>query len=334
MKDLSAWYRKIQILRLIPRYPARVGLSTLHEKLKAQGFNITKRSLQRDVKELSMLFEIESDGNKDIPGWYWKREAERLELPEMAPSVALSFKMMKLFLAHFLPPCTLNDLSSYFDSAEKVLAALPNNQLASWSDKVALISRNQPLLAPSIDSTILNDVYSALLSERQIKVHYHPRYKEPRDYVVNPLGLVAIDQVLYLVCTLWEYKEVKQLALHRMVAAEMLDAHSHLPVDFDLQSYVKKGEFEYLVDEHKIDLVIIVNRGIAQHLAESKLSEDQVMTPLEDGRFKLEARVNNTQQLRWWLLGFGAGVEVVAPPALREKFKQTVQALSSLYQDS
>ena len=327
----DACYRKMQTLRLLPKAPSRISVSDLHEELVGQGFDFDKRSLQRDLNALSNLFEISSDGNKDIPGWFWKRDAEKLELPEMEPAVALSFKMVKLFLDKFMPPSTMKDLTDYFNHAEKILTALSKNHLSTWSNKVELVSRNQPLLAPNVDNNVLNTIYSALLSETQFKAHYQPKNEEPRDYVINPLGLVAVDQILYLVCTLWEYQDVKQLAIHRFISVEQLETEINPNHDFCLQEYVGKGGFEYVIDDNDIDLVLIVSQGIATHLSESKLSENQIMTEETPSQFRIEATVKNTQQLRWWLLGFGSGVEILEPKELRVEFQGLIKEMSKIY---
>jgi predicted DNA-binding transcriptional regulator YafY len=330
----DACYRRIQTLKLIPQFPSRISLSSMHGHLTAQGFDIDKRSLQRDVKGLSKLFEIESDGNKDIPGWYWNKDAEKLVLPEMEPAVALSFNLVKLFLDRFMPPSTLEDLSGHFQHAEKILSSLSTNHLSNWSGKVALVSRNQPLLAPTVHSDVLNTVYTALLSETQIKAHYQPRNQEPRDYTINPLGIVVVDQIIYLVCTLWEYPDIKQLALHRFGEAELL-ATSIIPQpDFSLEKYIHEGAFEYLIDdgeENKIRLVAKVNKSIAKHLSESRLSDTQRLEATDNEMYLLEATVKNTQQLRWWILGFGDGIEVIEPLELREEFVVIAKELNSMY---
>ena len=54
----------------------------------------------------------------------------------------------------------------------------------------------------------------------------------------------------------------------------------------------------------------------AYHLRETKLSEDQVLEDQPDGRVLVKATVQDTGELRWWLRGFGEGVEALAPESL------------------
>ncbi|WP_019895106.1 helix-turn-helix transcriptional regulator [Hydrogenovibrio halophilus] len=325
-------YRKIQTLRALPKAPARKSVSDVFKDLKHQGFEIDRRSLQRDLKALARLFPIENDGNKDIPGWCWQKDAEKFELPEMSPSVALSFRMVKLFLERFMPPSTMTELGSYFDYADRILNSLPNNQLSDWTQKVRYVSRTQPLHSPEIDPQILSSVYEALLSDRQIKAHYKPRGGDPRDYVINPLGLVVVDQVMYLVCTLWEYEDVKQFALHRFRGVELSENPVNELDGFDLDDYVRQGHFEYVVEQEEwITLQLKISAGLYPHLVESRLSTDQVIEQRE-GDYFLKASVQNTNQLRWWLMGLGAEVEVLQPNALRSELIKNSQKLSSIYQ--
>jgi hypothetical protein len=45
----------------------------------------------------------------------------------------------------------------------------------------------------------------------------------------------------------------------------------------------------------------------------------------------VEATVLDTAELRWWLLGFGDGVEVLAPEVLRQDFQMTALRMAAYY---
>jgi predicted DNA-binding transcriptional regulator YafY len=55
------------------------------------------------------------------------------------------------------------------------------------------------------------------------------------------------------------------------------------------------------------------------------------LKPLEDGALHLQAKVVNTEQLRWWLLGFGDKVEVIKPKTLRQELAQIAASLHATY---
>lgn len=326
-------YRRIQTLRLIPQYPAKISVSQLLRQLSSQGFKLDRRSLQRDLNSLSALFSIESDTNKDIPGWYWRKDAEKLELPEMEPSVALSFKMVELFLGQFMPPNALDNLQSYFGQADKLLSTLSDNQLADWPDKIAYLSRNQPLLSPSINREVLSAVYLALLTNSQIDALYEPMHRDAKHYRINPQGIVVVDHVIYLVGTIDDGLKSLQFALHRFISAHNTEIQLKQSHAFSLKRYIEDGHFGYLKPEQPmIKLKLITNDNVANHLSETPLSSDQVIEE-KDSEFTVSANVKNTQQLRWWLLSFGHYIEVIEPQFLRKEFAEIASNMNARYVD-
>ncbi len=61
--------------------------------------------------------------------------------------------------------------------------------------------------------------------DHQLEVTYRAitTGKEAKTYPVHPLGLVIMEQVVYLVCTVKDYQDPLFLAMHRIDQACMLD---------------------------------------------------------------------------------------------------------------
>ncbi len=85
-------------------------------------------------------------------------------------------------------------------------------------------------------------------------------------------------------------------------------------------------------DGQPVKLVALFARGAAHHLQETRPSEDQKIEDLGDHEWvRVTASVLNTQQLRWWLLGFGAYVQVLEPLELREEFSHVCEEMVKCY---
>ncbi|RME34160.1 MAG: WYL domain-containing protein, partial [Deltaproteobacteria bacterium] len=151
-----------------------------------------------------------------------------------------------------------------------------------------------------------------------------------KEYEINPLGLVLKDGVLYLVCSMWDYPDIRLLVLHRMRVCEVLDVPASAPEGFDLDEYIASGELNFALDG-EIELRALFSPEAAFHLAERPLSDDQRLEEQEDGRVQLTATVVDSSELRWWLLGFGDQVEVCAPAELREDMWQTIKGMYAQY---
>jgi predicted DNA-binding transcriptional regulator YafY len=313
--------RQWELLRSIPRAPRKIDVGTLMARLQQAGYRITKRSVQRDLNLLSSAFPLQCD-TRTIPyGWSWAAEAPIFDLPAMDGPSALTMRIIEQFSRTLLPPTVQETFAPNFARARAVLEANPNNALRRWVDCVRVVPREMPLLAPKFDDAAVRTVYQGLLDGRRINLTYAPRSaddKGERQYEVNPLGLVVRGTLSYLVCTFWDYQDIRQLALHRVRIAEITDTPATRPANFDLDGYIEAGEFQYPVGP-MIQLKAKFTRGAAVHLYETPLSCDQTIEDLDADHVVVKATVPETAQLEWWLLGFGSNAQVVLPITLRER---------------
>ena len=322
--------RQWQTLRLIPRHPRRISATELRERLEAEGYQVTKRTVERDLQSLSGIFPLIADERAKPYGWSWQHDAPSFDLPGLSNSEALALLLAREHLSALLPAATLVQLQPHFRMAEHKLATL-DGHVAGWMDKVRVIQPNQPLIAPHIDAEIQATINDALLIGRQVQVSYHKRgAHNPETYPIHPLGLVQRGQVLYLVCTIKAYPHLRLLALHRIQAAESQDTPITAPPGFNLDAYLESGALGWMPGK-AIRLKAAFTAEVAEHLEETPLAVGQTLTPMPDGRVKLTASVRETLQLRWWLQGFGDAVEVLAPPSLRRQLAEAARRQAARY---
>ncbi len=325
--------RQLAMLRLTPRQPRSISTRHMMESLQNEGFDVSHRTVQRDMKGLAQVFPgLETDGNRDEARWFWRREAEVTNVPGLDPQMALSFKLVQTFLADKVPPTVLGTLGPYFRCADAVLDQVDDPSIGRWSDKIKMLPRTQPLIPAHIRSEVLEVVHQALFKEKQFRGRYQRRDGDVAEYEFHPLGLVFRDAVVYLVATVWDYEDPRHWALHRFLRCELLDEPSSSPKDFDLEIYVRSGTFEYAdLDSPEIKLEADFSRDAALHLYETPLSEDQRLEEVNAGYVRVTATVKDSQQLRWWLLGFGSNVRIVRPKALFDEFREIVRQQRERY---
>lgn len=232
-----------------------------------------------------------------------------------------------------LTKSSFNYLEPYFATARGILAGNPEMHLAQWRDKVRIVSRNLQMTAPHRADGVTDKVYEALLRERRICVRYRLRddggIKEYAE--LNPLGLVFVDNLIYLVASIGEYATPLQFLLHRMETVTLLVSAVTVPTDFTLQGYIESGEFSYPAGKETIRLKALFDRDAAAYLYETPLPGMISLVDVDEDEVLLEAEVLDSRQLRWWLRGFGDQVEVLEPAELRAEFKEMAKVLKSVY---
>jgi predicted DNA-binding transcriptional regulator YafY len=320
--------RQWELLRSIPRAPRKIDVASLVVKLQAAGYKTTKRSIQRDLNLLSSVFPLICDDRSQTYGWSWSADAPTFDLPAMDGPAALTLRLIEQFIPTLLPPTIRHHLAPQFERARAVLSANPDNALRQWAECVRVVPREMPLLAPKFNNEAVRVVYDALLAGRRFAADYRSRANdtdEVKTYEVNPLGLVVRGNLLYLVCTLWDYTDIRQLALHRVLTANPTDKPVTRLEGFNLDEYIQSGEFQYPVGP-PIQLKAKFSRGVAAHLVETPLSDDQIIESVDGDYVCVTATVRDTAQLEWWLLGFGSGVLVLEPPALAVRIAEATQS--------
>ncbi|KAB7623947.1 helix-turn-helix transcriptional regulator [Alkalilimnicola sp. S0819] len=334
--------RHHKLLQLLPTYPRRATAQELRASLGEEGFEVTLRTLQRDLHQLwaSGEFAIHRDDRDSVYGWAWERDVRRVEDPAAMDSHrALLFKIMRDYSRHLLPPHTRERFEPIFHSAQQFLdqrSELSPSWL--WTQRVRVLPPGQRLLPPSVDAALVETLYEALMGDHRVRLRYRTRSRsgELRDYELTPLGLVFRDETgLYgylLGCKPGESR-AKQFALHRIEQLELTDLPAAPPADFDLDEYIAQGGFDVLLSEQRLALELRLSEQLAVHLEERPLSADQHLRRDEEGRWRLRATVPDTRQLRWWLAGLGDGVQVLQPQGLRDELVRGLQAALAAYQD-
>ncbi len=332
-KSTDTTERYLQLLDLIPRWPQTRSTTELVRALRDHGYEVDRRTVQRDLNELSRLYPFTEHTQGRSKHWFWPERASRREIPRMDPPTAITLLLVRDYLQSLLPTAILDRLQGYFRNANEVLR---NTRFKHWTKTVQLIPRGPELIAPAVDPQVRQIVYQALLDGVCLSVDYDSRSaQQTQRFMVHPLGLVVRHGILYLVGTVWNYTDPRHLALHRMSSPELHEQPARRLKGFSLEQHVhEQFAFAYPTGDKPLKLCALFEPGTAFHLGEARLSEDQQLETQDDGRIRLTATVPDTLELRWWLSGFGAEVEVLKPVSLRKAFRRDAERMAERYQNS
>jgi predicted DNA-binding transcriptional regulator YafY len=327
-------FRQWLMLRLVPRFPLKITVKELKQALRDESYIVTNRTIQRDLTELSGKFPLTVDDRDKAHGygWSWQKDAKNFDLPGLTINASLTLVLAEQHLSGLLPTSALEQLKPYFAAAHSLLDTEPKPQhCRSWLDKVRTVPPSQPLLAPEIDPLVHDIITKALLHEMQVQISYKKAGSNtPVEYRIHPLALVQRAAVIYLHVRISDYPDTRILALHRIQSATLLDESAVYPADYKVDESIKAGTWGF-GDGETAKVTLRFQPGCGDHLYETPLAADQQIKVLEDKRLEVTAKLVITPQFHWWLLGFGAGVEVVAPKSLRSTFAGIAEGMGNIY---
>jgi predicted DNA-binding transcriptional regulator YafY len=98
------------------------------------------------------------------------------------------------------------------------------------------------------------------------------------------------------------------------------------PADFTLERYLGNA-WNMAPDKPTYEIRVRFAARVRELVLETYWHKTQRITEHEDGSLTFQATVDGLNEVRWWVLGFGAQATVEAPEELREWIRQQARAL-------
>ena len=325
--------RQWELLRnhLPSRPPGKSSLQ-LRDALATAGHDVTKRTIERDMHELSRIFPITRNEKSAPFGWHWMENA-RVDILGMDLSEAVSLGLMEDVLRQIMPPAFLSALEGKFSLAREKLAALPKIPHARWADLVRYVPPGLPFIPPALATGVLPTIQEALLRQRQLQaVYLSAGSKTAKEQTLHPLSLIQQGARSYLVATAFDYEQPLLYAIHRIASATVLDEPALRPKGLSLDAFLASGAAQF-GGGSAIVLKARVSDDLARLLDETPISKDQKVTT-RTGVHTLTASVMESWQLHFWILSQGAAITVLKPVALRKQVIASLESSLSQYKET
>jgi proteasome accessory factor B len=315
---LARFYR---VLRYLAAHPEGARIDAI------AGFvAMSRRTVYRDLKAL--------EGEIGIPVW---SEAGRWGIVE----------------GSFLPPLrlTLDEAVAFFFAARLTaqFADRYDPDTAAAFQKLAEIL--PPAVARHLERTIgvlasrppdermtrhLRLLARAWAERRVVEITYDPATyspgRPPRRSRVHPylLEASATTRALYLIGFDESRGATRTFKLQRILEMSLAPETFEPPDPARVQEGLDRA-WGVIADQEEVEVELRFDPGIASLVAETTWHPTERVTREADGSLIWRARVPGTIEIRRWILGWGAGVEVLAPPELRAEVAATFHKAAARY---
>lgn len=328
----------LDLLTLIPVAPRAIDAQTLTRQLRDRGHVRDARTVQRTLKDIQKQYPSLDCRDECRPyGWCWSAKALPITVPTMTLDQAIVLTLAKRVLPGAVPGSVERAIAPYFEAAHATLRReVSASKAAKWPKKVAFSSPSFALRPMKIKNSLMTAITQAIIEERWLAI----RYRNASDFVtesrVKPLGLILEGPRSYLVAQFARFdaptNPPRALAVLRIEMASVTDETFIYPSDFSLDEFVASQPTGWGTGK-QIRITLTVRPFLGRILSESQMSEDQILTrgDEDDDNWRVEATVPESNRLLWWLLSFGAGVQVLSPPQLRESVGKELRAAAMLY---
>ena len=189
-----------------------------------------------------------------------------------------------------------------------------------------------------LGTTFLNPIIEAMQKTVELQIDYQ-RYESEQEgenlqeFHVQPYALKVFNRRWYLLGYIKEKRDLRTIALDRILDLKILSTSFELPEDFDARKYFANVVGIFVNNDLPVTKVMIRAYGTqAEYLRSTPLHKSQA-----EGRSKYREfaeftyRLCITPELVSQLLAMGDKVEVLEPLELREKMKERISKIFNYY---
>ncbi len=214
---------------------------------------------------------------------------------------------------------------------QKLAAGLPDGTISSHLAQVSEVIRRRILRSDYI--LALETITRAWADRRKVRIRYRAATGEATERVICPyfLEVSRSEPAAYVIAQDDLRGALRTFKLERIIDAEAMDASYTIPDSFD--PYVHLASAWGIMDDAEVEVQLRFSPAVAARVKESIWHHSQRVHDLADGGCDLFLRVGGTREMRSWVLGWGADVEVLMPAALRDEVHEHARRMIEVYRD-
>lgn len=310
--------RQWKLIRLLSGKYGRT-LAQLRSEL-----GVTKRTVQRDIADLERAgFPVTSENRSGTVFWHFM-EGFRAE---DQVSLTLTEQMALYFSRGMFQPLKGTPIHDALESAiQKIGSSMPAQsfQFLRGLEQAIAVSEfgwkdyaNSRQVIEALTKAILHGL-TVLIRHRTVG------YKNFVEHTVNPYRLWYVNNGLYLVGFDQGKKDVRVFAVERIRSVGVSKRRFETPSDFDFDAF-RATAFNMIWGEPK-EVKIWFSVKQAPYIEERTWHPSQRIEKQNDGSVLLSLQVADEDEVKRWLIGFGAEASVVVPERLRRDIRQEWKA--------
>jgi len=180
---------------------------------------------------------------------------------------------------------------------------------------------------------VIDGVSNAVVEKTHIKISYYTmNRKKLTRRTVAPYKIWFFDGTFYMLAYCRLRKSIRLFAMDRIKTIETTNESFEIPQDFDINDVMRSSFGAFLGEP--VEVIIWFSADVAGYIEEKIWHESQVLEKQEDGSLLLKLKVAGTDEIKFWILTWGANAKVIKPLSLKDQILDEVAAMLRTYGDT
>jgi len=324
-----------QICEVLDRLSTPGG-ATIRELMKA--LEVGRRSVERTLSNMQkMEFPIYDERVSGEREKRWLLEPSYvLKLPNTTvPNFTLTHhEVMCLYLLNRDDPMFKGTrMERHLKSLFSKLAHFYPKELTDALDGMRHLKVTKPLIQKQYTTheAVLTAIAEAILSQEILKISYHAFATDThKKAIVHPLHLFEEAGGLYLIAQKNDGGLFRTYAMERIKDTRSTGEGFTYPEGFSPGDYLSRTFG--IIDDGEIEVHLRFSKAQARYAAERTWVKGQTLKHGVDGTVELCFKTRGIRDVRRWVLGWGADVEVLSPEWFRQDIRSELTKMLKKYE--
>ena len=298
----------------------------------AKEFDVSKRTVERDIEFLRDRYEAPIEYDHSKCGYAYTQETFFLKSLFLTDEELFSAAVFEKALQQYRNTPIEGRLKAVF---AKLTELLPDDAVSvntMWlGDSLTFIPEPSPEISPEI----FDAVFSGVKARRAIRFLYRSLTQtEAAVRTCEPYHIVCQRGAWYVIGRCADKNEERIFSFSRMSEIEVLkDRAFELPTGFTVEQYIDKNVGVWLNRREPFTVRLLFSASVSVFAEEHIWNEEQTVLVHEDKSVEVSFKTTQFEEIKRFVLGQGATVQVLEPPELLQAVREEIEEMRSLYQN-
>ena len=182
-------------------------------------------------------------------------------------------------------------------------------------------------------SEVIDALMTCVESSSQTEIRYHSTRRGcERFATIYPYGFIYHKASLYLVAFAPEHGEIRHYKIDRISEATQLDTCFERPAEFDLDVHLQNTFGVYHSDKPPTKIRVRFSPEVADYIQEHRWHATQTTEIDSDGSVVVTLQLSEFEEVKAWVLSFGAKAVLEEPEELREAIFGEIDRMRNEYE--
>ncbi|MBW4623718.1 MAG: transcriptional regulator [Cyanosarcina radialis HA8281-LM2] len=295
----------------------------------AQILEVSERTIRGDLAWLRDRFHAPLEYQKKT-GWRYTDLAWRLPTISLSKGELFALTLGARMLAAYAGSAYEEELRS---SIERLSERLPEQtwiDLQQLADERIIFRSGAQMV--NLDPQIWQQLLEACRTSKRVWIHYYAATRlQESERVIDPY-LLHIYRATnpYIIGFCHKRQEMRWFRIDRIMELKVLDETFDRDPSFDAKTYLQKI-FQHEVGGHPVPVAIWFDASTAPFIRERRWHVTQEIVEGADGSLTLHLVTSGLNDLKRWVLGYGKGAVVQAPPELVALVREEIEGMQKHY---